>query len=86
MCDNVCETMEDKTMSMAWETTTEDIEQVLENEGFDGNIIDEFLDNLHSNIDHERVEEAALYGDEMEEQTDYAYSNIRDQLVEQEVL
>lgn len=37
--------------------------------------------DLLSQIDQQRVEEAALWGNDLEEQTNYAHQDIRDQLV-----
>jgi len=65
-------------MSNAWETTSEDVENALKQVGI---IVDEDKsEELHEKLDMEAIEEAALWGDEMEEQTDYAYEEIVKQL------
>jgi len=70
-------------MSNAWETTSSDVANVLEQHGIkiDDDMeeykIDEIVD---FQIDHELVEAAALYGADMEEQVKFAYEEIADQL------
>ena len=65
-------------MSNAWETTSEDVENAL---GQVGIIVDEDKsEELHEKLDMEAIEEAAFWGDEMEEQTNYAYEEIVKQL------
>ena len=65
-------------MSMAWETTVDDVQIVLEAHGIAADA-QNFLDEQ---LDHDRVEDAALNGVEMEEQTNYAYQSIEEQLKE----
>ena len=65
-------------MSNAWETTSEDVENALKQVGI---IVDEDKsEELHEKLDMEAIEEAAFWGDEMEEQTNYAYEEIVKQL------
>ena len=67
-------------MSMAWETTEEDIANVVENEfGVDPDIVK--LDHVSSLLNHDAIEKAALYGDEMDEQVNLAYKEMKNQLV-----
>lgn len=63
----------------AWETTVEDVENVLVQMGEDIALAPE----LHGNLDHETIARAALdSGVEMEEQTEGAYAEIKRQIVE----
>lgn len=65
-------------MSNAWETTTEDVLNVVHSMGkkLKENEADEILNNL----DQFAIEDAALNGNDIEEQTDYAYDEIKRQL------
>ena len=64
---------------IAWETTVEDVENVLRQMGWDEAPASEVLDSL----DVEAVAKAALAsGVEMEEQTEGAYAEIRRQIEE----
>lgn len=64
-------------MSNAWETTSDDIANVLDrNRAFDYDA-EEICDFV---IDHDAVEKAALYGNDIEEQTEFAYQEIERQL------
>jgi hypothetical protein len=67
-------------MSMAWETTVDDINTVLQAHGkyVHQTELDEYLDK----VDCDDVEAAALAGDDMDEQTNYAYQSIEEQLME----
>jgi hypothetical protein len=63
----------------AWETTVEDVENVLGQLGEDIALAPE----LHGKLDHEAIARAALdSGVEMEEQTEGAYTEIKRQIVE----
>ena len=70
-------------MSNAWETTIDDIANVLERNGVDIDYdmeewkLEEICD---FQIDHIAVEKAALHGLDLEEQTKYAYREIENQL------
>ena len=65
-------------MSLAWETTDTDIEQALTNLYLPNgeNDVAEVFEYLNLN----EVENAALYGDDMFEQTDYAIEEIENQI------
>ena len=68
---------------LAWETTVEDVENVLKSMSADIALAPE----LHGNLDHESVAQAALdSGVEMEEQTDGAYDEIKRQIVENKLI
>jgi len=63
----------------AWETTVEDVENVLQQLGDDSTNAEE----LHGELDHEAIARAALdSGTEMEEQTEGAYAEIKRQINE----
>ena len=66
-------------MSAAWETTREDVSNVITNNGY--TVDDYLLDEIHSSIDTNMVEKEALRGDDMSEQTDYAYKEIWEQIL-----
>ena len=63
-------------MNTAWETTVEDVETVLNAHGLD---LD--ADEVHGQLNHDDIEDSALWGDEIEEQTNYAYQEIEHQLI-----
>jgi len=65
-------------MSMAWETTLEDVENVLRRMG--RKLRPESVRVLYEDLDQATIEKAALYGDSMEKQTEYAYDEIERQL------
>jgi hypothetical protein len=67
-------------MSTAFEITVDDVLNVVHKMGkkIDGDKADAIFDNL----DQFKVEEAALYGNDMEEQTNYAYKEIERQITE----
>ena len=67
-------------MSMAWETTTEDVRRVLDNMNEGANLTDEQVDEIHTRLDHEAIEKAALSGEDMLEQCKYADMEIADQI------
>ena len=68
-------------MSLAWETTVDDILNVFRKMGHEGTEEQarQILDNV---IDFDRVEQAALCGDEMDDQVEYAYADIEEQIKE----
>jgi hypothetical protein len=76
-----------KVMSTAFEITSEDVRSVME---INGRPVDEATAEklLHDVIAPEdgRIEKAALYGNEMEEQTEYAYQELAKILREAGVL
>jgi hypothetical protein len=72
-------------MSLAWETTEDDILNVLRlHKKEDKATLELAKDALDG--DEDRIEEAALYYDEMEAQTAGAYNEIEDILMEAGVL
>ena len=75
-------------MSMAWETTTEDVLNVLEQNGVTVYVDMEEgkIEEIHSALDMDAIEKAALYGDDMDDQIKYAYCEIQTQLVELNIL
>ena len=64
-------------MNTAWETTVEDVETVLNAHG----LTELDADEVHGNLSHDDIEDAALFGDSTEEQTTYAYQEIEHQLI-----
>lgn len=67
-------------MSLAWETTAEDVLTVLRRIKHP-QATEEFAEQmLREGINPHLVENAALRGDEMDEQVTYAYEEIEDQL------
>lgn len=67
-------------MSMAWEVTDEDIETVLERLGASHG--PEHIEEARDALDCEAVEKAALYGNSMNEQIEYAYDEMAAQFKE----
>jgi hypothetical protein len=57
----------------AFEVTPEDVQQVM-------NCSEEEAEKLFDRLDLYAVEKAALYGNDIEEQTQYAYTEIKQQL------
>jgi len=85
-------------MNTAFEVTVNDIELLLNNEHYmegirlggyfsltDYKVFDEIFGKLNE-TDMARIEKAALYGDDMDTQTDYAYQEIIEILKEKQVL
>jgi len=85
-------------MNTAFEITIEDIESLLQHEHYmDGfhlstfyslrgeKVFDEIFQDLNKE-DFDRIEKSALYGDDMDSQTDYAYQEIIEILAEKEIL
>lgn len=66
-------------MSLAWETTEEDVMNVLNRMGLESN--DEKVQHWIDRIDHDKVEKEALRGDDMCEQIEFAYSEIEEQIL-----
>ena len=67
-------------MSNAWETTLDDV--ILALGGLDRKVSDEEASKILDSLDADAIEQAALCGDEMEQQTEYAYQEIRRQITE----
>ena len=70
-------------MSLAWETTTEDVINVCRNNG--EKISEDKASEIHDQLDMDKIEKAALRGDDMDEQIDYAYIEIWEQIVNKEI-
>lgn len=68
----------------AFEITVEDVMQVCSEN--DKEVSYEEAEKLYDQLDLVKVTEAALHGDEMEQQTDYAYEEIKRQLKELNLL
>lgn len=71
-------------MSMAWETTVDDVITVCTNNG--ETVTEEQAENIIENLDHYKIEKEALHGDDMLEQLDYAYGEIWEQIVEKNLV
>jgi hypothetical protein len=74
-------------MSNAWETTEDDIINVLH--GMGNAVVDDYQGTagyVHGNLNHDAVEKAALHGNDMDTQTKYAYEEIERQIKEMDVL
>lgn len=68
-------------MSQAWETTPEDVNNVIRNRfGKVPNAA--MIAKVHNDLDHAAIEKAALYGDDIDQQTTYAYDEIEKQIKE----
>lgn len=65
-------------MSSAWETTVDDVINALAKHQVQ--IDRETAAIHHNNLNHEMVESAALNGDTMDEQVEYAYNEIWHQI------
>lgn len=72
------------SLAWAWETTADDVVNVFRNNGqtmdFDR------ADAIVEQLDHDEIGVAALYGHDMEEQTEYAYQEIERQLKEKKFI
>jgi hypothetical protein len=66
-------------MSLAWETTEEDILNCLDQMGRK-NITPEEVSEIHDDLNHAAVEQAALSVDEFDEQVACAYHEIKNQI------
>jgi len=69
-------------MSNAWETTSDDVVHVLEKNGIkvDDDMEEWKVDEIVSQLDHALIEASALYGQDMDEQVQFAYEEIEAQL------
>lgn len=77
--------------SMAYEVTEEDVENVLRRNSLrvsntKGKPFEAMASEIFEHLDVSLIEDAALKGDDLNEQTDYAYDEITRQLREQGVL
>jgi uncharacterized protein YggE len=71
-------------MSNAWETTADDVLNVIHQMG--KKATSEQVDAVLNNLDHFDIENAALRGDDMDVQTQYAYEEIKRQITEDELI
>ena len=71
-------------MSGAWETTTEDVETVLDAHGIVKTA--EEIAEIHDNLDHDSIETGVLYYTSMEAQTDSMLDDIEDELMESGII
>ncbi len=69
-------------LSYAWEVTVDDVLIGLERKGF--LVTWEQADKIHDMIDLVEMEEAALRGDDMDEQTEYAQEEFYNQILDVE--
>jgi hypothetical protein len=67
-------------MSSAWETTVDDVLNVLKELGVKKT--EEEADTILDNLDTDKIEIEALRGDNMDEQIDGAYLEIKEQIIE----
>lgn len=65
-------------MSMAFGVSSDDVLLVAHRSGL--NITDELAQEWFDELDHGAVEKSALYGQDMDQQTDYALDEIQRQL------
>ena len=73
-------------MSLAWEVSSEDIVNVMTDHGVQIELDDPRLENIISSLDHNKIEQAALFGDDIDEQTEFANENIKEQLLENGII
>lgn len=71
-------------MGTAFGISEEDVESVLKKHF--NNVSQKMIENAFEEIDHDRVEKSALYGDEMEKQLEYALKDIEEQLQELKII
>lgn len=71
-------------MSNAWETTNDDVKIVLDRHNV--KVSEERLNEIGDMLNMDEIESAALYGDDMDEQTERAYEEIEKQLKEAKVI
>ena len=65
-------------MSLAWETTIDDVRVVLKQIG--KKATPKQVKAIYDDLDADEIESAALHGDEISEQTDYAFKEIHRQI------
>lgn len=71
-------------MSSAWETTEDDVSQVLNSHGI--HVPPERLTEIHGEIDCDAIEEGVLYFTDMDKQIASMLSDIEDQLMEADIV
>lgn len=67
-------------MSNAWETTYDDVLNVAHRMG--KKLTEDQTHTIHNELDHFKIEDAALNGNDMDTQTEYAYEEIERQMKE----
>lgn len=75
----------------AYQATEEDVENVLRSNSLsvantNGKSFESIANEVFGNLDFDLIEQAALFGDDLDEQTDYANDEIARQLREMEIL
>ncbi len=75
----------------AYQATEEDVENVLRSNSLavantNGKSFESIANEIFGNLDFDLIEQAALYGDDLDEQTDYANGEIARQLCEMGIL
>ncbi len=75
----------------AYQTTEEDVENVLRSNSLavaitNGKSFESIANEVFGNLDFDLIEQAALFGDDLDEQTDYANDEIARQLREMGIL
>lgn len=71
-------------MSNAWETTTDDVQTVLDAHGV--SVSFEQLEEIHGSLDHEDIEAGVLYFVTMDVQTASMLSDIEDHLMREGII
>jgi hypothetical protein len=70
-------------MSMAWEVTPDDVFNVLVRMGLNPSLAE--VNDILNKLDCEAIEENALHGYEMDDQTAYAYEEIQTQIEQMDI-
>jgi len=65
-------------MSNAWEVTPDDVLNVIHSMGM--KVTGDQAQTIHNDLDQFEIENAALHGDTIEEQTKYSYEEIKRQI------
>ena len=73
-------------MSNAFEITEDDVFTILSAHGLVRDADDEIVATAFSALDFDIIEDFALAGDSMGEQTEYAYAAIEDMLIEEGII
>lgn len=69
-------------MSMAWETTVDDVRTAIERYNGYSCADVKFVQECYDDLSFEEIEDAVLHGDDMDEQTEYARQEIIRQLID----
>ena len=78
-------------LNFAYQATEEDVENVLHSNSLavantTGKSFESIANEVFGNLDFDLIEQAALFGDDLNEQTDYAHDEITRQIREMGVL